>query len=80
MSGGPVSSSRKGRISAVRGDASVLAAAAAVILWIAMAAFWAVPGVFSVDGLTYQAMIDAFARNGSLFVENGYDYNPSPAC
>jgi hypothetical protein len=44
-----------------------------------MAAFWAVPGVFSVDGLTYQAMIDAFARNASLFVENGYDYHPSPA-
>lgn len=72
-----MSSGRKGRIGAV--DASVLAAAATGVLWVAMAAFWAAPGVFSVDGLTYQAMIDAFARNGSLFVENGYDYHPSPA-
>ena len=60
-------------------DGYLLVAGAVGIGWIALAAFWAVPGVFSVDGLTYQAMIDAFARNGSLFVENGYDYHPSPA-
>lgn len=39
--------------------------------WIALAAFWAAPGVFIVDGFVYQAMIDAFARNASLFVDNG---------
>ena len=74
-----MSSGRKGRFSAAREDASILAAAALGVLLIAMAAFRAVPGVFSVDGLTYQAMIDAFVRNGSLFVENGYDDHPSPA-
>lgn len=39
--------------------------------WVALAALWAVPGVFSLDGFVYHAMIDAFARNGSLFVDNG---------
>lgn len=46
--------------------------------WVFMAAFWAPPGVLNVDGVIYRAMIDAFLRNGSLFVENGYDFYPSP--
>jgi len=40
--------------------------------WIVVAALWAVPGVFIIDGFVYQAMIDAFARNGSFLVTNGY--------
>jgi 4-amino-4-deoxy-L-arabinose transferase-like glycosyltransferase len=49
------------------------------VLWVALAAFWSVPGVFGGDGRIYQAMTDAFVRTGSLFVENGYDFYPSQA-
>ncbi len=40
--------------------------------WLAAALFWAAPAPFTIDGFTYWAMIDAIARDGSLFVENGY--------
>lgn len=49
------------------------------LAWVMIAAVWAVPGVFSLDGFVYHAMIDAFARNGSLFVENGLDSYDSSA-
>ncbi len=80
MSGDQLGSDRTRGNSGFRGcDARVYAVVAIGVLWVVLAAFWAVPGVFSVDGLTYQAMIDAFARNRSLFVENGYDFYPSAA-
>ena len=79
MSGELLSSGRKRGIAAVRGDARTYAVAAVGVLWVVLAAFWAVPGVFGGDGLIYQAMSDAFVRNGSLFVENGYDFYPSAA-
>lgn len=59
------------RPSSVRWGAGEAALALVGLAWIALAAFWAAPGVFTVDGFTYLAMIDAFARDGSLFVENG---------
>ncbi len=40
-------------------------------IWILLAATWAIPAVLTIDGFVYHAMVDAFARNGSLFVENG---------
>ncbi|MHA1528175.1 MAG: glycosyltransferase family 39 protein [Alphaproteobacteria bacterium] len=60
-------------------DTRACIAAAVGVFWVVLAAFWAIPGVFGGDGLIYRAMIDAFLRNGSLLVENGYDFYPSPA-
>ncbi len=57
--------------SAGRRGATELAVGLVALAWIALATLWAAPGVFTVDGFTYRAMIDAFARQGSLFVENG---------
>lgn len=79
MSEGLLSGGRKWRIGAVRVDAGACVVAAVGLVWVALAAFWAVPGVFGGDGLIYRAMIDAFARDGSLFVGNGYAEYPSPA-
>lgn len=31
------------------------------LAWVVLAALWAAPGVFTIEGLTYLAMIDAFA-------------------
>ncbi len=47
--------------------------------WVVFAAFWAAPGVHNIDGLVYHAMIDAFARQGSLFVSNGYEEHGTEA-
>lgn len=49
------------------------------LAWIGLAAFWAVPAYLGPDGLIYTAMLDAFARHGSLFVENGYQIYGSEA-
>ena len=49
------------------------------LIWILLAAFWAAPASFTEDGFIYQAMLDAFARNGSLFLDNGYEEYGSEA-
>ncbi len=74
MSGELLSSGGKWGIGAAQWDARAFAAMAVGVFWVVLGAVWAVPGVFGGDELLYQAMADAFARNGSLFVENGYDF------
>lgn len=66
------------RLASASWRASELVVVAVGVGWILMAAFWAPPGVLNVDGVIYRAMLDAFVRSGSLFVENGYDFYPSP--
>lgn len=49
--------------------------AAMVVLgvsWVLLAAFWSAPGMFTGDDFAYRAMIDAFAREGALTIDNGY--------
>lgn len=65
--------------SRVRRDSLTYVVAAVAFLWIGAAAFWAVPGPFTNDDIIYRAMIDAFARGGSLFVSNGYEEYGSPS-
>ncbi|MEL6768386.1 MAG: glycosyltransferase family 39 protein, partial [Pseudomonadota bacterium] len=50
-------------------------------LWLIGAGFVALPAPFIIDGYIFEAMSDAFARSGSLFLDNGVaDYgNPSLA-
>ncbi|MEM8989682.1 MAG: glycosyltransferase family 39 protein [Pseudomonadota bacterium] len=47
-------------------------AAAIGAVWLVAALLVAADAPFSVDGYVYHAMADAFAKNGALFVENGY--------
>ena len=67
------------RATAVRWGAGEIAVALVGLSWVVLAAVWAVPGVLIIDGFVYHAMIDAFARNGSLFVENGLSEYDSSA-
>ncbi|MEM6357496.1 MAG: hypothetical protein AAF844_17680 [Pseudomonadota bacterium] len=51
------------------------------VLWLVGAGLVALPAPFIIDGYIFEAMSDAFARSGSLFLDNGVgDYgNPSLA-
>ena len=60
------------RLSSARWTRGEIGVALIGLVWVATAAFWAVPSVLIIDGFVYHAMIDAFARDGSLFVTNGY--------
>lgn len=61
------------RLPALRWGPGEIAIAALGITWIALAAFWAAPGVFMIDGYIDLAMIDAFAHHASFFVQNGME-------
>jgi hypothetical protein len=66
------------RPATARWSPAEIAVALVGLVWVALAAFWAAPGVYT-DGFIYQAMIDAFAHHGSLFVENGFEqYRADP--
>lgn len=60
------------RLSVARWGSGQIAVVSVGLVWIVLAAFWAAPAPFTVDGYVYRAMIDAIARNGSLFLDNGY--------
>ena len=53
-------------------EPGIIAIMAISAVWIVLALVLVAPAGFSLDDFIYQAMIDAFAKNGSLFVENGY--------
>ena len=53
-------------------DAGTIAITAIGAIWILLALVLVAPAGFSLDDFIYHAMIDAFANNGSFFVENGY--------
>jgi hypothetical protein len=64
---------------AARQPAKVLVLIAVAVLWVAFAAIAATPHALVSDEVFYQAMLDALTRQGSLFLENGYDEFPSPS-
>lgn len=76
---GWMSETTEQRLSSARWTRGEAIVALVGVVWVAVAAFWAVPGVLTIDGFVYQAMIDAFARNGSLFIGNGYEEYGSEA-
>ena len=49
------------------------------IAWIISAMVTAQPAPYTIDGFVYYAMIDAFARDGSLLIENGFETYRSAA-
>ena len=53
--------------------------AAISAIWLLLGLFWAETGNFVMDSMVYRAMVDAFVRDGSLFVENGYATYKSPS-
>lgn len=67
------------RETAARQPAKVLVLIAVAVLWVAFAATAATPHALVSDEVFYQAMLDALTRQGTLFLENGYDEFPSPS-
>ena len=66
------------RGAAVRWGAGEMGVALVGIAWVVLAAFWATEGVLGVDSLIHLAMVDAFAREGSFVMENGFGAYRSP--
>lgn len=66
------------RAATSRRGAAEISVALVGIAWIVLAAFWAAEGVLGVDSLIHLAMVDAFARDGSFVMENGFGAHRSP--
>ncbi|MEM7497328.1 MAG: hypothetical protein AAF371_04970 [Pseudomonadota bacterium] len=70
----------RGRGTSATGSRIVTGAIAFIAaLWLAGALFVAVPAPFIIDGYIFEAMSDAFARSGTLFLDNGVEEYANPS-
>jgi hypothetical protein len=49
------------------------------LAWLLYAAFFASPGIFTIDETIYGSMIERFAQSGSFVISNGYEDHKSPS-